>query len=236
MTFRKTASISLSIFSFFFLYSLFFYGGILEANAKTDTKNPAVNASTPQKKWAVIDGFRSAKFGMDEKKVKRAIAKDFKISKSKIDRKVHPIQKTLTLNVNIPDLFATGGTACITYILGHKSKKLMHINVLWGRGAAEKVDGKDVFTTANLLRTHFLKKRYKEEGLVANGKLSDTSTMVFRGKDKKNRMILLMLGTQLKEEGMTDEQIINSTSLVLSYLLNPDEPDVRKIVIQEDEF
>ena len=45
-----------------------------------------------------------------------------------------------------------------------------------------------------------------------------------------------MLGTQLKEEGMADEQIINSTSLVLSYILNPDEPDVRKIVIQEDEF
>ena len=112
----------------------------------------------------------------------------------------------------------------------------MHINVLWGKGAAEKVDGKDVLTTANLLRTFFLKKRYKEEGLIVNGKVSDTSTVVFRGKDKKNRMILLMLGTQLKEEGMTDEQIINGTSLVLSYLLNPDEPDVRKIVIQEDEF
>jgi hypothetical protein len=106
---------------------------------------------------------------------------------------------------------------------------------LWGKGAAEKVDGKDVLTTANLLRTHFLKKRYKKEGLVANGKVSDISTVVFRGKDKKNRMVLLMLGTQLKE-GMTDEQIINSTSLVLSYLLNPDEPDIRKIVIQEGEF
>ena len=44
-----------------------------------------------------------------------------------------------------------------------------------------------------------------------------------------------MLGTQLKE-GMTDEQKINSSSLVLSYLLKPDEPDVRKIVIQEGEF
>ena len=140
------------------------------------------------------------------------------------------------MEIIVPDLFSTGGAAKVGYILGYKSKKLMHINVLWGRGATEKVDGKDVLTTANLLRTHFLKKRYKEEGLVANGKLSNTSTMVFRGKDKKNRMILLMLGTPLKEEGMTDEQIINSTSLVLSYVLNPGEPDVRKIVIQEDEF
>ena len=184
MTFRKTASISLSIFSFFFLYSLFFYGGILEANAKTDTKNPAVNASTPQKKWAVIDGFRSAKFGMDEKKVKRAIAKDFKISKSKIDRKVHPIEKTLTLNVNIPDLFATGGTACITYILGHKSKKLMQVNVRWGTGASKNFKGQSIVDTANILRDHLNKKKYKDEGFVLNGQISPTQLMVFRGIDK----------------------------------------------------
>ena len=173
---------------------------------------------------------------MNEKSVYRAIATDFKLAKSKVKKTTNAKEHTTALEIIVPDLFSTGGDAKVGYILGYKSKKLMHINVLWGRGAAEKVDGKDVVTTANLLRTHFLKKRYKEEGLVANGKLSDTSTVVFRGKDKKNRMVILMLGTQLKEEGMTDEQIINSTSLGLSYLLNPDEPDVRKIVIQEDEF
>jgi len=203
---------------------------------KNATAGKTLFESLKKNRWADIKGFRSAKFGMNEKSVYRAIATDFNLPKKKVKKTRNANDHTTALEIIVPDLFSTGGAAKVGYILGYKSKKLMHINVLWGKGAAEKVDGKDVLTTANLLRTHFLKKRYKEEGLVANGKLSDTSTVVFRGKDKKNRMILLMLGTQLKKEGMTDEQIINSTSLVLSYLLNPDEPDVRKIVIQEGEF
>ena len=229
MTFRKTASISLSIFSFFFLYSLFFYGGILEANAKTDTKNPAVNASTPQKKWAVIDGFRSAKFGMDEKKVKRAIAKDFKISKRKIDRQVHPIEKTLTLNVNIPDLFATGGTARISYILGHKSKKLMQVNVHWGTGASKNFKGQSIVDTANLLRDHLNKKKYKDEGFVLNGQISPTQLMVFRGIDKKARMNALILTTPKASKDASKK-----VSLLLSYILKPNNPDI--LMIEEGLF
>ena len=225
------------------IYFLLVSGLPVEAQAPTKENSTSSTEagktlfeSLKKNPWADIKGFRSAKFGMNEKSVYRAIATDFKLAKSKVKKRLNPAEKTTALEIIVPDLFSTGGTAKVGYILGYKSKKLMHINVLWGRGAAEKVDGKDVLTTANLLRTHFLKKRYKEEGLVANGKLSDISTVVFRGKDKKNRMVLLMLGTQRKEEGMTDEQIINNTSLVLSYLLNPDEPDVRKIVIQEDDF
>ena len=225
------------------IYFLLVSGLPVEAQAPTkenSTSSTEVGEtlfeSLKKNPWADIKGFRSAKFGMNEKSVYRAIATDFKLAKSKVKKTTDAKEHTTGLEIIVPDLFSTGGAAKVGYILGYKSKKLIHINVLWGRGAAEKVDGKDVLTTANLLRTHFLKKRYKEEGLIANGKLSDTSTMVFRGKDKKNRMILLMLGTQLKKEGMTDEQTINSTSLVLSYLLNPDEPDIRKIVIQEGEF
>ena len=224
------------------IYFLLVSGLPVEAQAPTKENSTSSTEagktlfeSMKKNPWADIKGFRSAKFGANEKSVYRAITKDFKLAKSKVKKTTNAKEHTTGLEIIVPDLFSTGGAAKVGYILGYKSKKLMHINVLWGKGAAEKVDGKDVLTTANLLRTHFLKKRYKEEGLIANGRLSDTSTMVFRGKDKKNRMVLLMLGTQLKE-GMTDEQIINSTSLVLSYLLNPGEPDVRKIVIQEDEF
>ena len=186
--------------------------------------------------WADIKGFRSAKFGMNEKSVYRAIATDFKLAKSKVKKTTNAKNHTTGLEIIVPDLFSTGGAAKVGYILGYKSKKLMHINVLWGRGAAEKVDGKDVVTTANLLRTHFLKKRYKEEGLVANGRLSDTSTMVFRGRDKTNRMLLLVLNTEKKQPGQTDEQAIKNTSLVLSYISSPDKPDVRDISIKDDEF
>ena len=203
---------------------------------KNATAGNTLFESLKKNRWADIKGFRSAKFGMNEKSVYRAIATDFKLAKSKVKKTTSVKERTTGLEIIVPDLFSTGGAAKVGYILGYKSKKLMHINVLWGRGAAEKVDGKDVLTTANLLRTHFLKKRYKEEGLVANGKLSNTSTLVFRGKDKKNRMILLLLNTVAAKEGVSAEDNLNQVSLVLSYISKPVNPDIRKIVIQEDEF
>jgi len=203
------------------------------AKEKTETTLFESMKSNP---WSDIKGFRSAKFGMNEKSVFRAIAKDFKLAKSKVKKDTNPIEQNTFLEIVVPDLFRTGGTAKVAYIFGHKSKKLMHINVMWGKGATENVDGKAVVDTANLLRTHFLKKQYKEEGLVANGKLSDNQTLVFRGRDKKDRMIIVVLSTGPKQEGQTNEQAINNTTLLLSYVSNPDKPDVRDISIKDDEF
>ena len=80
--------------------------------------------------------------------------------------------------------------------------------------------------------------RYKKQNLVANGKMGETSTMVFRGRDKKDRMILVMLQTLSAKqgEGKTIEEARNEVSLVLSYIENPDEPDIRAITIKDDEF
>ncbi|HIB43611.1 MAG TPA: hypothetical protein EYO37_06515 [Nitrospina sp.] len=112
----------------------------------------------------------------------------------------------------------------------------MHINVLWGQGATENVDGQAVVNMANTLRTHFLKKRYKEEGLVVNGKVSDIQTIVFRGKDQKNRMIVVVLNTAPVPEGGNTTESVNRISLLLSYIQKPEDMDVLDISIKEDEF
>jgi len=152
--------------------------------------------------------------------------------KKTTDAKEH----TTGLEIIVPDLFSTGGAAKVGYILGYKSKKLMHINVLWGQGATKKVDGQSVISMANTLRNHFLKKRYKKEGLVANGKLSATSTMVFRGRDKKGRMVALVLSTTPVPKGGNTDQSVNQVSLMLSYVLTPENPDVFVIKVEEGEF
>jgi len=59
----------------------------------------------------------------------------------------------------------------------------------------------DVVFTANLLRKHFLKKRYKKESLVENGILSDAKIILFRGSDQKNRMVTLLSTTPGTLEG-----------------------------------
>ena len=191
--------------NWFFLLILIYF--LLVSGLPVEAQAPIKKTLTPEETskrlaksleanpWTNIEGFRSAKFGMNEKSVFRAIAKDFKLEKSKVKKDTNPIEQNTFLNITVHDLFRTGGTAKVIYILGHKSKRLVHVNVLWGKGATENVDGKGIVDTANLLRSHFIKKRYKVESLVANGKISDESTLVFRGKDKKNRMVVLILNT-----------------------------------------
>jgi hypothetical protein len=207
--------------------------GLVEA--KTDTKK-SISTNNTNKKWAVIDGFRSAKFGMDEKKVTRAIGKDFKISRSKIKRSVHPSQKTINLNINVPKLFAAGGDVRIVYIFGHRSKKLTQINVLWGSGVSKDVKSSDIVDAANLLRKHFIKKKYKDEGLAVNARIDDTQIIVFRGSDKKGRMAVLVLNTSKAKEEESKETLTDKASLALSYISDPTNPDVRTITIKEGDF
>ena len=250
-TFNMLPSTSSRMFSrtssWFFLLTLIYFlllsGLPVEARAPTK-KNATIEEKTATtlfeslktNPWSNIKGFRSAKFGDNEKSVHRAIAKDFKIAKSKVKKSIHPSEKTTTLEIVVPDLFSIGGTAKVTYILGYKSKKLMHVNLLWGQGATGSVDGKDVIDLANLLRAHFLTKRYKEKGLAANAPLSDTQNILFRGRDQKNRVVILFLSLLPTKEGTSQSEREKLISLSLSYMADPENPDVRKLKIGADEF
>ena len=219
MLLRTTFTIWIFLFSF--------YGAEVLAQAKTTNKESKPSA----KPWANLDGFRSAKFGMNQKRVMRALAKDFKISKSKVKLLEHPGEKTLTLSVNLPDLL--GSTAQASYILGQKSKELIQVNVIWGYGADKNSDGQDSINTANMLRDHFLKKRYKDKSLAINAKLDDKQMLVFRGRDKKDRMVLLLLTEHvIKMKGA--KVATSKMTLRLSYMLDFDNPDV--FSIKEGEF
>lgn len=234
MTFRNTPSLASLMTLLVFLFSICFSGNLLEA--KSDSKKSPATTSVPQKKWVSFDGFRSAKFGMDENKIKKAIAKDFKISSRKIKKSIHPIEKTTSLSVSVPKLFQAGGASSVAYVFGHQSKKLIQVNIAWGLAAnAKDVDGQDVVDAANILRTHFAKKRYKNDGsLVVNAKMSETKIMVFRGTDKQGRMAVLILDTPkpLKDENPKDA--VKKVSLTLSYILKPHEPDI--LTIEEGMF
>ena len=227
-------------FALVLIYFLLVSGIQADAQAPAMQNSPAVKKTIPlfetmkSNPWSNIKGFRSAQFGMNEKSVYQAIAKDFKITKSKVVKRVHPSEKTIGLEIVVPKLFSTGGTAKVGYILGHKSKKLGQINIVWGQGAAKNVDGQSVVDMANMLRVHFIKKRYKEETLILNGKLSKNSTIVFRGRDKKDRMIIVMLNTAPVPKEGVNKNSINQIQLSLSYILKPDNPDV--LTITDSDF
>ena len=225
MLFRKSTALILSVLSIF-LITLF--TGI--SDAKTSDKKP----KPPTKPWAQINGFRSAKFGMDQEKVMRAIARDFKISKSKVKQSFHHSEGTTILLIQVPNLLAAGGNTNIGYVFGLSTKKLIRVNVLWGKGVGETTNNKSVLAVANNLRDHYSKKRYQEKTFLLNGKMNDTTMLFFRGQDKKNRMITLMFKTPAMKKGAKLTETDMQVSLKLAYVLNPTNPDV--LTIRYDDF
>jgi hypothetical protein len=216
--YKKAAWLALGVFLFTFS------NGSL-AQSQAPLKDSKV-AHLSNKKWKVIDGFRSAKFGMKEKRILQAIAKDFKISKSKVKRQVHPTEKTTNLEIILPELLNIGGPAKIIYILGFKSQTLIQVNVFWGSEVTEKVDAQGVVNAGIFLGIHFSKSKYKKEGFIINGRMDDISTIIFRGLDKKGRMALLILTEPRanKDEGV--EKVKQKYTLQLSYILKSGAPDV----------
>jgi hypothetical protein len=205
------------VFLFLILSSVFFTGTVL---AKPDQ-----GIGTSQK-WAVVNGFRSAKFGMKEKDVIKAIKNDFGVGKNQVSRKVHPNEKTVTLGIKIKKLLPESGTAKVFYILGYKSKRLIHINVIWGKPVTKNPNTESVVATANQLRNHFAQKKYQKEGFALNAQLGEGIILVFQGKDKKGRAARLLLSNPKAEK---DKKTGKNIALTLSYIEKPQDPDVFRI-------
>ena len=61
--------------------------------------------------------------------------------------------------------------------------------------------------------------------------------MVFRGQDQKKRMVVVLLTTgNMPKGGNVTVESLNNVSLLLSYIKDAENPDIRKITIKEDEF
>ena len=205
------------VFLSLILSGAFFTGTVLAKPDKTK--------GTSQK-WAVVNGFRSADFGMKERDVIKAIKNDFGIGKKQVSRKVHPNEKTVTLEIEKKNLLPESGTAKIYYILGYKSKRLIHINVIWGKPVTKNPNAESVVATANQLRNHFAQKKYQKEGFALNAQLGEGVILVFQGKDRKGRAARLLLNNPKAEK---DKKAGKDIVLTLSYIEKPQDPDVFRI-------
>lgn len=159
-------------------------------------QNPDVSAQNKFNNFsgnAEVKGFRSARFGMTEDQVMKAIHSDFKISKKKIKREINPAEKTANLLIAVPDLIQEIGLARIGYMFGYRSKKLMQVDILWGSPINPNPNFKALVDNANLLRNHLARKGFRKDKLVMNARLEDGSILVFRGTDLQGRMALLLL-------------------------------------------
>lgn len=196
-----------------------------KAESQTPFKNPKA-AQLSKKAWKIIDGFRSAKFGLNEKQVLEAITKDFKISKNKVKRNMASVSKNIVLTIHLPKLMEIGGPTNINYLMGYKSKKLIQVNATWGAEVTKNFKPIDVVNLSDLLREHFIKKRYKKVGYTLNKKLKNGDIIIFSGRDQKDRMILFRLKSPKVKIKNKKKEISKNVSLVLSYIQSTTNSDV----------
>lgn len=188
---------------------------------------PAAAPAQPALPPAKIDGFRSAKFGMTEDDVRKAIMQDFSMSDSDVKRDMNPVQMTTALSVDVKDLLPGTGVARVTYLLGYKTNKLFSVVIVWAL-ALNAADTQEVLVeAAAVLRAHFETESFPR-GVVADSALPDGTVLVFRGVDGQGRMIALTAVGVYAPTGQKPAAQPDPV-LRLTYIEDPQKPDVYTI-------
>ncbi|WP_234681121.1 hypothetical protein [Bradyrhizobium monzae] len=178
-------------------------------------------------KIKAIDGFRSAKFGMNEADVRAAMAKDFSPKADAIKSQDNPSELTHSVLLPVPELLPNGGTAELSYVFGYKSRSLIQIGAVWSKATDAAMTPEKLFSNANILRAHFLSEGFKPDSIAVNMPVNGGIVM-FRGSDAKDRSVILLLqGTFENKEN--NQRVLTPTSLLLFYVADAKSPDVFKL-------
>jgi len=190
---------------------------------------PQAQAQAPApESVAALEGFRSARFGMTEAEVRAAIRRDFPQAAERIASEQTPVERTQVLTVNVPNLIPDAGTARVSYILGHQSKRLIQVTILWGPPADPTARPEALVNAAEALRQHFAALAWRAGSVAGGVALADGSTLVFRGLDAEGRMAQL----QILPAAVPPNAAANAPrpfGLRLAYVADPLNPDVFRL-------
>ena len=192
---------------------------------------PAATAPVPADSQGeaklIVEGFRSAKFGMNEADIRAAIAKDFGAKPDAIKSQDNPAELTRSVLLTVPDLLPNGGTAEVSYVFGYKSKSLIQVGTVWSKATDPALTPERLFSNANILRAHFLGEGFKPDSIAVNTPVNG-GVLMFRGSDAKDRSVILLLqGTFEAKEN--NQRILTPTGLLLFYVADTKSPDVFKL-------
>ncbi len=205
-------------------------------------------APLPEQVTAEVTGFRSARFGMTMEQVQEAIRQDFDIAAKDIGRQRNELQKTEVLSVDIDNLVPGSGRATVFYLFGYASKKLIHVNVVWGRQARHDAAPATLVNTGRILQQYFVGQGFAREGRLVNKAANAGQIVLFQGFDDRKRAVQLILEmsevpvpkqadarqSSGKPPSKTDaakpaeKQVVAST-LRLSYIENVTNPDIYRV-------
>lgn len=180
-----------------------------------------------------VTGFRNAHFGMTEQELRAAVVKEFALKPADIASAVNPVEGTTVLTAKVAALEPGPGPAAIAYILGHSSKKLIQINVIWGEQKAVS-DPNAMIAAGERLARYFAGYAWNKETTRAGVPVGPNTVVLFSGEDSKTgavRLILDGVKYQMQKDGKdaTSPDPKGPPRILINYIANRDNPDVATI-------
>jgi len=200
---------------------IFLYSGNPRAWAQEASDQGQAPPST------IVDGFRSAKFGMSIADVRQAISIDFHIGDGQIRQAENPVDRTTVLEAIVPDVLPNGGKSLVDYIFGYHSRALISATITWSGKLDPTVTPTVLQTNGATLQSYFRNAGYKADTIKMNA-LLNIGYLLFQGSDVEGHMTRLLLAGNLKQDQAGHVQL-QSTALNLQYIADPANPDIFRI-------
>lgn len=168
-----------------------------------------------------IEGFRSARFGMDESAVRRAIFEDFAQSGAAVERLRNDLEQTTVLTLEVDALLPDAGPAALAYVLG-RSGRLIQVTVIWGLARDPAVRADDLEATAALLIAYFNEQGFASASGPEPVVFTDGSNLLFYARDSGGAGVALSALPRRDPAAPAGAPPF----LRLAYAADPDNPDV----------
>ncbi|MEM6496937.1 MAG: hypothetical protein AAF709_09465 [Pseudomonadota bacterium] len=200
---------------------------VAKADAVAPKAGSAAVAGEREVVRASVDGFRSAKFGMSERDVRRAMKKDFSLSKKDIAVEENKQERTRVLAAEVKDLLPGGGATKVSYVFGYKTDKLIQVSAVWSGATDKSITAEQLYSNANQLQRYFTSAGFEPSSIAMNVPTAD-GVIMFRGSDAQKRTTLLMLRGKY---GQTKDQqrVLMPSALMLFYVKDAEKPDIYRL-------
>lgn len=205
-------------------------GLVLSASAYAlaeDTVPPAAESPAAPVAAAnlVLEGFRSARFGMSEDEVRAAIEADFGLSGDAVVPGTNAAERTQLLTVVVPDLLPEGGAAQISYVFGYSTKALIQVGISWSADIDPSVDAARLYANSDVLVAYFTAAGY-QPATIRTGLVLDNGILLFRGEDADGHATVLLLQGDYVGGATEGQRVLQPTSLALLYAADSQAPDI----------
>ncbi len=192
--------------------------GAAPAASATQVPQPAHTAS--------VDGFRSARFGMDEAALAKAIKTDFGLAPPALQINEDPVTHTTSITLVVPALIEGLGKADVQYVLGYQSHKLTQVVVIWDQAADSANTPAALVRIAGSLQGYFEHEGFPAGQIKVNYVAGNGDLVLLRASDAQSHTVVLTMQGTLAKDKTSGKATFTPRALTIGYVADAAHPDI----------